>query len=174
MADENPYLKMPTDVLIKHIEQVADAVKGKTEIDVTQMFGVPTISADDQVKIDEHATLTSQVEKLSADASAKDLTPDMVRISQVSIDSSVGGLKGIDKDVPLESVLSSKFNNMEKLDILGIVKPIVEHYSGVVETIRKEVGSKDPAAVDQKFSTPEDKDATGAKIIAEMVPKKKE
>ena len=109
MTDENPYLKMPADVLTKHLEQFAAAVKGKDGFDVVQMFGLPaSISTDDQAKVDQHASLTADVKKLSEAASSQNLSDIETQLARASIDTAVKGLKVLDTDAPVSVIENTK------------------------------------------------------------------
>lgn len=151
---ENPYEKMTADVLQQHIDQMSEVVKGKG-IDVTQAFGIaaPSISADDQAKLEKFDSLTSEVEKLTAEASAKDLSPEAVATTQVGIDGLVAQIASIDADVDV-SKIGSKFNNLERMSILNDVKPLIEEYAGRIALVKKEIGSKGTDEVTQTFSAP--------------------
>lgn len=136
---KNPYTDMPQDVLDTHLEQLSVVVKDK-KVDVTQYFST-SISKEDQDKIDQADTQTAKIKELTDAVSSKDLSDNEKILSQASIDRIVSDIRNIDTDAPLASVLESKFNNLDKLSILGGVQRIVEHYAGQIATIKKEVGS---------------------------------
>ena len=175
---ENPYTDMKQDVLSTHLTQLAEVVKGSTEIDVKQIFGIAdaSISKEDQVKIDQHDSLTSKVDELSKVASAKDLTDNEVILSQASIDRAVSDIKKIDVDAPLSTVLDSKFNNLDKLSILKMTEDTVSHYVDQVATIKKEVGAGKPDSTTQTFgeAPASTSGESAASIIAEMLPAKED
>ena len=165
--DKNPYKDMPQDVLTKHLEQLSTIVKDK-KVDVTQYFGAPP-SEEDQNKIKEFEPLTAKVKELTDVASSKDLSDNEKVLSQASIDRIVSDIKKIDADAPLAAVLESKFNNLDKISILGSVQGMVEHYTGQITTIKKELGSKSGAeGGTQTFGKPPAGDKTAENIIAEM------
>ncbi len=137
--EKNPYTDMPQDVLNKHLEQLSVVVKDK-KVDVAQYFSA-SISKEDQEKIDQADTQTAKIKELSEAASAKDLSENEKILSQATIDRVVSDIRKIDTDAPLASVLESKFNNLDKLSILGGVQQIVEHYVEQIATVKKEVGS---------------------------------
>ena len=165
---ENPYTKMTEDVLQTHLTQMSEVVKAK-QMDVKQFFGIAqaTISPEDQSKIDAFGTLTSEVEKLTKESAAKNLSPEAVQISQIGVDSVLSQIKALDPTVDLSSV-GSKFNNLEKISILNDVKPIIEKYVGQVASIKKELDSKTGSgSTNQQFGAPEDTSSAEA-IIQEM------
>jgi len=165
---ENPYKDMDAKTLGTHLEQLSSVVKG-TEIDVKQYFGIAdaSISDADQTKIDQHASLTSEVSKLTAEASAKDLSPEAVATTQVGIDGLLSQIKSIDSDVDV-STIGSKFNNLERMSILNDVKPLIEKYVAQIATIKKEIGNKDSTENGtQTFSSPKGTE-TAASIIESM------
>jgi len=165
---ENPYEKMDKDVLITHLGQLSKVVKG-AEIDVKQFFEIAdaALSEADQSKLDQHASLTSEVEKLSKEASAKDLSPEAIATTQVGIDGLLSQIKSIDADVDV-STIGSKFNNLERMSILNDVKPLIEKYVAQIATIKKEIGSKDSTEKGtQTFTAPKGTE-TAASIIKSM------
>lgn len=170
MTEENPYPEMPADVLAKHIEQISAVIKEK-KVDVTQFFGGP-ISEEDKNKIDKFDSLTSEVKTLSEAASSKDLSNTEVILSQTSIDRVVSDIKKIDKDAPLESVSTSKFNNLEKIQVYGIVEGIVTHYAGREAAIRKELApGGDKGTTEQQFSKPEIKSGDAEALVKTITEK---
>lgn len=175
MTDEikNPYPDMPNDVLTEHLKQIGAVVKEK-KLDVTQYFSSP-LSEEDKNRIKNYDTQTAKVKELSEAASAKDLSETETKLSQASIDSLVNDIRKVDPDAPLAPILESKFNNLEKLDILRGTGSIVSHYVDQIATIKKEVGKKDKGGegTQQTFSKPKEGE-TGEAIITEMIPKKKE
>lgn len=165
---ENPYEKMDQDVLKTHLEQLAKVVKG-TEIDVKQFFGIETtpVSVEDQAKIDQHSSLTSEVSKLTTEASAKDLSPEAIATTQVGIDGLLTQIKSIDANVDV-STIGSKFNNLERMSILNDLKPLIEGYVAQIATIKKELGSKDTASGTQTFEAPKSTESA-ADIIKSLI-----
>ena len=164
---KNPYAEMTTDVLETHLKQLKSVVEEK-KIDVTQYFGEPEkISTEDQSKIDQHDSLTTQLKTLNDTASSKELTDNEAILAQANLDRAVSDIKSIDDSVPLDSIVSVKFNNLEKYAILSGVKPIVEHYKKREEILRKEIGDKG-ATTTQKFSKPEDT-SDAATLVAEVI-----
>ena len=171
--DKNPYIDMPQDVLNKHLEQLSAVVKDK-KVDVTQYFGAPP-SEEDQDKIKQFEPLTAKVKELTDVASSKDLNDIEKVLSQASIDRIVSDIKKIDADAPLAAVLESKFNNLDKISILSSVQGMVEHYTGQITTIKKELGSKSGTGSEtQTFGKPGSGDKTAESIIAEMTKTDKE
>ena len=168
---ENPYEKMTEEVFQTHLEQMSSIIKTK-EIDVKQVFGIAdtSISAEDQAKLDSHASLTSEVEKLTKESAAKDLSPEAVQVTQIGVDSIMSQIKGIDSEVDLSSV-ASKFNNLERISILNDVKPIIEKYVSQIATIKKEIGNEGAKAGTQTFGKPEVKLGDAASIIQSMTKK---
>ena len=165
--DKNPYTDMPDDVLKTHLEQLSTIVKDK-KIDVTQYFST-NLSKEDQDKIASVSGLQAKIKELTESASAKDLSDNEKILSQASIDRIISDIKNIDTDAPLADVLDSKFNNLDKLTILGSVQTMVQHYADQVATIKKEVGSGTEKGT-QTFSKP--KETGSAKdIITEMYKK---
>ncbi len=169
MEEKNPYTDMPKDVLDTHLKQLSAVVKEK-EIDITQVFSIPkvSISKDDQEKIDQYASLTSQVETLTAAESAKNLSDVEAKLAKSNFERVVSDLKKIDENVPLASLIGTKFNNLDKADILSGVVPIVEHYKAAEATLRKEIGDKPATDVTQQFSEPAST-GTSDDIIKELV-----
>jgi hypothetical protein len=165
---KNPYAEMTSDVITQHLEQLKSVVEEK-KIDVTQFFGEPaSISPEDQSKIDQHDSLTSQVKTLTEAESAKNLSDNEAKLAQASFDRAVSDIKTIDPSVPLESIVSTKFNNLEKYDIMSGVKPIVEHYQAQIATLRKEIGGSGDAATTQKFAAPEES-SDAETLVAEVI-----
>lgn len=171
---KNPYTEMTPDVLTKHLEQLSSHVKEK-KVDVTQYFGTP-ISQEDQDKLGTVDSLNTKVKELNEAASAKDLSDNEKILAEASIARVVSDIRKIDKDAPLGAVLESKFNNLDKLAILSSVQGMVEHYTGQLTTIKKELGTKSSgtSSTDQSFGKPNTGDKTAAEIIAEMNPKSKQ
>jgi len=172
LADEtkNPYKDMPEDVLSTHLKQLSTIVKEK-KIDVTQYFSTD-LSKEDQDKIKQVGPLTAKVKELTDAASAKDLSDNEKILSQASIDRIVSDIKNVDADAPIATVLESKFNNLDKLTILGSVQTMIQHYADQVATIKKELGSGTKQGT-QTFSKPEEK-GTALEIITKMYKLKKE
>ena len=137
--DKNPYTDMPDDVFKTHLEQLSTIVKDK-KIDVTQYFSTE-LSKEDQDKIASVSGLQAKIKELTESASAKDLSDNEKILSQASIDRIISDIKNIDTDAPLAAVLESKFNNLDKLTILGSVQTMVQHYVDQVATIKKELGT---------------------------------
>ena len=166
--DKNPYIDMPQDVLTKHLEQLSTVIKDK-KVDVTQYFGAPP-SEEDLNKIKEFEPLTAKVKELTDASSVKDLSDNETILSQASIDRIVSDIKKIDADAPLAAVLESKFNNLDKLSILGSVQGMVEHYTGQITTIKKELGGSKAGegTGTQTFGKPGSTDETAESIITEM------
>jgi len=165
--DKNPYTDMPQDVLTKHLEQLSTVVKDK-KVDVTQYFGAPP-SEEDKNKIEQFDPLTAKVKELTDASSSKDLSDNEKVLSQASIDRIVSDIKKIDADAPLAAVLESKFNNLDKISILGSVQGMIEHYTGQITTIKKELGSKSGTGNEtQTFGKPLVGDKTAEAIITEM------
>lgn len=169
MSDvKNPYAEMTSDVLNQHLAQLKSVVEEK-KIDVTQFFGeAPSISSEDQSKIDQHDSLTSQVKTLNEAASSKDMSDIEAKLAQTSFDRAVSDIKLIDSNVPLDSITSIKFNNLDKYDILSGVKPIIEHYKAQEVALRKEISGDGTKDVTQKFAAPENK-STAAELVAEVI-----
>ena len=165
---------MTSEVFNTHLTQLKEVVDTK-KIDITQIFGEP-ITKEDKEKLEKVDTLTSEVRTLSEKASEKDLTENEQVLAQASIDRAVSDIRKIDKDAPLDKVLHSKLNNLQKLEVLSGTQEMVEHYANQIATIRTELappgdGTGAPG-VQQTFSTPPT-NATAADIIKDMIPKEK-
>ncbi len=164
---------MTPEVINTHLGQLKEVVDSK-KIDVTQIFGEP-ITTEDKEKIDKVDTLTSEVKKLAEEAGKKDLTENEQVLAQSNIDRAVSDIKKIDKDAPLDAVLNSKLNNLQKLEVLSGTQALVEHYTGQIATIRTELAPADAGAgtsVQQTFSVPASK-STAEDIIKSMIPQEK-
>jgi len=166
MSEEpkNPYTDMTTDVLNKHLEQLKSVIAEK-KIDVSQYFGTP-ISDEDKKKLEEHKALSDQVNKYVEAANSATLSATEIKLSQQNLDRLVNDIKNIDPDVPLDGVIGSKFNNLEKIDILTGVQGIVKHYDEQIDTLKKEIAT-DTTSVKQTFGAPEEK-GTAADIIKSL------
>lgn len=165
--NENKYLEMPKDVLLEHAKQLKEAA-GTKIVDLTQCFGAPK-TEDELQKLKDYESVSAKVVELSKDAATKELTDNEVVLAQASIDRAVSDIRKIDPDAPLEAILSSKFNNLDKLAILGGYQPVVEHYTAAISTIKTELGKK--TSTSQGFAAPETGDETAASIIESMLPK---
>ena len=164
---KNPYTEMTPDVLETHLKQLKSVVEEK-KIDVTQFFGAADpISSEDKAKIDQHDSLTSQVNTLNEAASKGELSDVEARLAQTNFDRAVSDIKEVDPDVPLESITSVKFNNLEKYDILSGVKPIIKHYQSQINVLRKEIGDKAEVTT-QKFAAPENS-SSASELVKEVI-----
>lgn len=173
MTEKNPYTEMTESVLTEHLKQLKTVVEEK-KIDVSQYFGA-SLSDDDKTKLKQYDSLSAQVKELSTAAASKNLSDNEVRLSQASIDVAVNDLRKLDPHVPLDQILDSNFNNIEKLDILNGVKPIVEHSMASLETLRKEIPQSGTEVTGtQKFQEPKPGDETAAEIIEQMIKANKE
>lgn len=174
MTDDkkNPYVEMTDDVMKTHLTQLKEVVDSK-KIDVTQIFGEP-ITEDDKEKMKKVDTLTSEVKKLAEEAGKKDLTDNEQILAQANIDRAVSDIKKIDKDAPLDAVLNSKLNNLQKLEVLSGTQALVEHYTGQIATIRTELAPPADGSVStqQTFSVPDSK-SSAEDIIKSMIPQEK-
>ena len=163
---------MTEDVMKTHLTQLKEVVDSK-KIDVTQVFGEP-ITEEDKENLKKVDTLTSEVKTLSEKASKEDLTENEQVLAKANIDRAVSDIKKIDKDAPLDKVLNSKLNDLQKLDVLSGTQAMVEHYTSQIATIRTELAPAGDGAgagnVQQTFSTPKG-DSTAADIIKDMIPK---
>lgn len=165
--DKNPYLDMPEDVLKVHITQLKSVIDNK-KIDVQQFFGQP-IKDEEKEKLKNYDTLQTQVKDLSEKASKENLSDTEAKLAQATIDRVVSDIKKIDKDAPLDKVLNSKFNNLQKLDILAGTQDLVTHYTAQMDTLRQEIGSPGQPGM-QTFSKPAS-EGTAVDIIKSMLPK---
>lgn len=175
MTDEhkNPYEEMSTDVFQEHLKQLKDVVDTK-KIDITQIFGEP-ITDEDKEKLKKVDTLTSEVKTLSEKTSKEDLTENEQTLAQASLDRTVSDIRKIDKDAPLDGVLHSKLNNLQKLEILNASQAMVEHYTAQIATIRTELAPPEAGAgtaAQQTFSVPKG-ESSAEDIIKSMIPKEK-
>ena len=165
---------MTDDVMKTHLKQLKEVVESK-KIDVIQFFGEPITEADKE-KIAKVDTLTSEVKTLSEKASKEDLTENEQVLAQANIDRTVSDIKKIDKDAPLDRVLNSKLNNLQKLEVLNGAQAMVEHYTSQIATIRTELAPPadgvSATGVQQTFSVPKG-DSTAEDIIKSMIPKEK-
>lgn len=166
--NENPYITMPVDVLTKHLEQISSIVKEKS-IDVSQMFGV-SISAEDEKKIAGYETLEKQVETLNTAASSKDLTVNELALAQSSIHRLESDIKGIDSTAPIGTILSSKFNGLEKLEILNLAQGIVAHYTDKMTVLKAELETTNKAVnAEQQFGAPAEVAGKAEEIVADIM-----
>lgn len=175
MTDEkNPYAEMTEDVMKTHLTQLKEVVDSK-KIDVTQVFGEPITDADKE-KLEKVDTLTSEVKTLSEKASKEDLTENEQVLAQANIDRTVSDIRKIDKDAPLDKVLNSKLNNLQKLGVLNATQEMVQHYTSQIATIRTELAppadGSGAQGVQQTFSTPPTK-SSAEEIIKSMIPQEK-
>ena len=161
---ENKYLEMPSDVLKTHFDQFKEAISKNTEMDAKQFFGEP-MTAEQTEKLQNYDSLTSQVKELSTAASAKDLSDNEITLAQASIDRAVSDIRKVDPDAPLGSILDSKFNNLEKLSILGKIEGIVTHYTGAINTIKAELAPTGEETTTQKYSAPKPTEESAADLI---------
>ncbi len=174
MTDEkNPYLEMPEDVFKTHLGQIKTVIDDK-KLDVSQFFGEP-ITDSDKEKIKQVDTLQTKVDELAEKANSDKLTDNETKLAQSNIDRLVSDIKKIDKDAPLEDVLKSKFNNLDKLDILNGTQKVVAHYTAQIETIRNEIPSQGAAGTQTfaKPATPDESSKIITDLVAEMIPKDK-
>ncbi len=165
---------MTDDVMKTHLTQLKEVVDSK-KIDVIQFFGEP-ITEEDKENLKKVDTLTSEVKTLSEKASKEDLTENEQVLAQANIDRTVSDIRKIDKDAPLDKVLHSKLNNLQKLEVLSGTQAMVEHYTSQIATIRTELAPPADGAgatgVQQTFSTPGTKN-TAEDIIKSMIPAEK-
>ena len=166
---KNPYVEMPEDVLKTHLEQIKSVI-GTKKIDVTQFFGEP-ITQEQKDKIAKSDELANKVKELSDKASKENLTDNEAKLAQASVDRIVNDIRKIDKDAPLDKVLDSKFNNLQKLDILAGTQDVIQHYTSQMETLRQEIGSQGQPNL-QTFGKPATNDSA-ADIIKSMLPEEK-
>lgn len=171
MTEKNPYIEMPKDIVEKHLSQIKEVI-GDKQINVQQMFGLG-VSDEDKEKIEKFDSLTSQVSKLQEASASRELSETESRLAKASIDRLVSDIKVIDENAPLESVLNSKFNNLEKIDMLSGTKDMVKHYADRIEAVKSELTTKTAnvegtAGIRQEFANPEDATADVNKIIGEI------
>lgn len=172
MTDEkNPYSDMPVDVLQKHLEQLKTVVTEK-KINVTQFFGEP-IKTEDKEKLEKYDSLQSKVDELSKKASKENLTDNESKLADATVNRIVSDIKKIDKDAPIEGVLKSNFNNLQKIEILNETQGIVQHYTGQMDTLRTELGNQPGTPGTQTFSKPTGGSETAAELIKSMLPEEK-
>lgn len=164
---ENPYIKMPDDVFKEHLTQLKTVVDEK-KIDVTQFFGEP-ITKEDKEKLEKVDTLQTQVDTLSEEKNKKDLSETEEKLAQANIDNIVGDIKKIDKDAPLDTVLKSNFNALDKLEILKGTRQTVEFYAEQMNTLREQIPSQG-TDVNQRFSKPAPGADSAESIIKSMTP----
>ena len=165
---ENPYIAMTDDVFKTHLEQLKEVIATR-KVDITQLFSTVSVMTDEQKKmVEEYPKLQEQIKNLSAAHAGKDLTEIEKKLAQTSIDAQIKELKSVDVNVPLDGIIKSGFNNVEKLEILSGVAPIVQHFGTVISNLRSQIGNKEGQP--QNFAAP---DLSGGKkaedIIAEVI-----
>ncbi len=169
MTEENPYEKLDNAALTKHAEQLSVIVKEK-KVDVTQMFGEPaSISVDDQNKIDQFESLTSKVNKLSEEVGKSNLTDTEAQLAKQNLDRLVGDIGVIDTSAPIAAFVDSKYNNLQKYEILSDVVPLVKHYVDQIATLKKGIGEgnkdENTQTGTQTFAEPEATSDAADKLI---------
>lgn len=160
---------MTEDVLKTHITQLQEAVTQK-KVDVTQFFGEP-ITDEAKKKLQERDELEAKVKELSEKAGATNLSESEQKLAGATIDRIVRDIKSIDPNAPLGHVLDSKFNNLDKIDILGGYQKAVEHYQNQIATLKRELKPDGNESATQTFSSPKGTEDDASKIIASMIPK---
>lgn len=164
---ENPYAAMTDDVFKTHLEQLKEVIATK-KVEVPQLFSGVTVMNDEQKKmVEEYPKMQDQIKSLSAERSGKDLTEIEKKLAQSSIDNQVKEIKAIDATIPLDGIIKSSFNNVDKLEILSGVLPIVQHFGTVVSNLRSQIGNKE--GQQQNFAAPDLSDGKKAEdIISEV------
>lgn len=165
---ENPYLEMDAKVFEEHMSQVKEALESK-KLSTYQFFG-ESLSEDTENKVKEHASLVEENKTLkeAAETSKTDkMSPETKKLASLTIDSTVNEIKAIDSDFPVESILNnSSLNEFQTIDVLKGVKQMAEYSKNSVESLRKEIGNKQPGT--QGYGAPNDS-GDADKIVEQLL-----
>ena len=165
--EKNPYTEMPEDILMKNLEQLSVVVKEKG-ISTTQFFGEP-ITAEQKAMVEEHASLTKEVQTLkdAATASNNPMSDDTKKLVEYNVSSAVEAVKAIDPDLPIDSILASVSNPFERVEVANGMKGIAEYSKKAVDAIKSQLpGTK---AITQGFSAGEAKGDESTEKLAQLV-----
>lgn len=169
---DNPYLEMPKDVITQNVDLIKEAMTEKG-MQVDQFFGA-ALSDEDKSKLENYGKLDEKVKELSKAAASKNLSEDTIKLAEASLNREINDLKKLDPDLPIESLTNNKFNALERLDVVNVIRPFVDHGISSINTLKTELVKAKEETTNQDFGAPKGKGADDAAAIMETLLPKKE